>query len=125
MLKIVHLLLGLLLAYIAWLQLNDPDYIFWFSLYVIAASIPLLALINIPGSARHYISGIATGFCIAGVAMALSGGVEYMGHAAEESLVQDMSPDKPYIEEARELIGALIALSIVVGYWITDLKKQG
>lgn len=124
MLKALHAFLLALLVYIAWLQLNDPDPLFWVLLYLLAASAPLLALIDRPLKSRPYLLGLASGFCLAGMAMVLGGASVYLQHLGEDSLIQDMSADKPYIEEARELIGALIALIIVAGYSWNECRKS-
>lgn len=82
-----------------------------------------MALLDKPHCGRTYILGLSAGFCLAGIAMVLSGAANYLDHFRQESLIQDMSPDKPYIEEARELIGTLIALSIVAYYsWLARKK---
>jgi len=122
LIKFLHLALTLLLAYTAYLQFNDPDPLFWVTLYTLAAAVPLAALLNIRRSTTANLTGIAAGFCLAGVALTLSGGMEYLDHISNESLIQDMSPFKPYIEEARELIGTVFALAVVLGYW---LKQRG
>jgi hypothetical protein len=124
MLKSIHLFPFALLAYFAWLQLNDPDPVFWVCLYSLAALAPLMHFLNKPTHAiRKYILGIAAGFCLAGVVLVLEGAAGYLDHIGEESLIQDMSPDKPYIEETREFLGALIALGIVAIYsWLPCRK---
>lgn len=125
MLKSIHLLPSALLIYVAWLQLNDPDPVFWVCLYLLAALAPLMHFLNKPTPAiRKYILGIAVGFCLAGIVLVLEGATAYLDHFTDESLIQDMSPDKPYIEETREFFGALIALGIVAIYsWLTWRRK--
>lgn len=124
MLKSLNIFLFALLMYIAWLQVNDPDPLFWVSLYLLAALAPLMQLINKPIKGRCFLLGLATGFCVAGIAMVFSGATNYLDHIAQESLINDMSPDKPYIEETRELIGTIIALLIVGYYSWLEFKKN-
>lgn len=124
MLKALHILFTALLIYIAWLQVNDPDPLFWASLYLLAALVPLSQLINKTFSARLFLYGIAAGYCIAGVAMVFSGALGYIEHIGQESIIQDMSPDKPYIEETRELLGTFFTLAVIFGYSWVDLKKN-
>lgn len=122
MLRFVDLFFVALLVYVAWLQLNDPDPLFWSSLYLISAAAPLLHFLNKPIPGHLYILGIAAGFCLAGIAMVFSGASNYLDHL-DESLIQDMSPSKPYIEESRELLGTLIALAIIAVYsWLARKK---
>lgn len=123
--KFIHLLPFILLVYVAWLQLNDPDPVFWVCLYLLAALAPLMHFLNKPTHARKYILGIAVGFCLAGIVLVLEGAAAYLDHFTEESLIQDMSPDKPYIEETREFLGALIALVIVGIYSWLSCRKRG
>jgi hypothetical protein len=42
---------------------------------------------------------------------------------SQEPLMQDMNPEKPYIELAREVIGALIALGIISAHFF--LHRRG
>ena len=117
--KVAHSFFSLLLVAIAALQLNDPDPLFWCSLYLAAAVVPLSQLLNWPARGRSFLYGIAVGFCLAGLALALHGLFDYLPHISDESLIQDMSPERPYIEETREFLGTLIALCIVSVYcWI-------
>ena len=119
MLKLVHAFFCLLLTYTAWLQLNDPDPLFWCSLYLLAAAAPAMHLLQRPRKYRTFILGISVGFCFAGIAMAAHGVLDYMPHLKDESIIQDMSPDRPYIEETREFLGTLIALAIIACYaWL-------
>ena len=110
MLKVADLAFLLILLSLAVLQLNDPDPVFWFGLYSTCALGPLLTLFRGPSMPIFW---VGFGLCLAGVAVSLGGGVEYVGHIGQESLMQEMSPDKPYVEEAREVIGTLIALSVI------------
>lgn len=123
--KITHSLFTALLAYTAWLQFNDPDPVFWVSLYGLAAAVPLAALIGIRPAIRHNVAAVATGFCIAGLAISEAGLREYIVyHLGSESLVQDMSPSKPYIEQGREFIGTAFALVVVIGYWLAGRQPS-
>lgn len=111
--KLGHTVAFALLAWTTLVQLNDPDPFFWVGLYGLCAVVPALAFFG-----RHYtlLNWACIAYCGVALAISISGAVEYLQHASEESLVQDMSPDKPYIEITREFLGTLIALSIVAGY---------
>ena len=110
----------LLLAIATALQLNDPDPWFWAGFYFICSLIPLLAVFKIYSRALYWICFL---FCITAITLTVGGGVEYLRHIHEESLLQGMSPDKPYIEETRELLGTLIALAIITVYPLRNRKK--
>ena len=114
-----------LLAYVAWLQLNDPDPFFWVTLYLICASIPLFSLFKNSHKYLSILTVIATIFCFIALVLTYQGMLEYLLlHINNESLVNDMSPDKPYIEEGREFIGTLMALIIILSYWLLSRKQQ-
>ncbi len=122
MIKFLHIFLAALLAYIAYLQFNDPDPLFWVSLYALAALVPLQSFLNIGKSNRSILIGITAGYCLAGTTLSVSGAIEYLEHIANESIIQDMSPFKPYIEETREFMGTLFAFLVVFAYWLTSVR---
>ncbi len=120
LLKISDAVFLLILASFAVIQLNDPDPLFWFSLYAACALGPLITIFR---SFIGPVFWVGVGFCLAGVALTLEGGLEYLQHASQEPLMQDMNPEKPYIELAREVIGALIALGIISAHFF--LHRRG
>ena len=109
--KSIQLLFALCLLAFAALQLNDPDPATWILFYLICAAVPALALFNRPIKPVFWIALILCGI---NLALYASGAYNYYLHRAQEPLMQSMNPDKPYIEEAREFLGALIALVLVV-----------
>lgn len=108
--KSTHLLFALTLLAFAALQFNDPDPVVWIAFYTICAAVPALALFNRP---VRLIFWLALLFCGITLAMYASGAYNYYLHKDQEPLMQSMNPDKPYIEEAREFGGALIALVLI------------
>ena len=114
----------MLLAIAAGVQFNDPDPVFWVGLYLLSAVAPLLYAFKVKLRYGHIVNGLAALFCVAGLVCTVSGGIEYLQHVREESLIQGMSPDKPYIEETRELIGALVGLGVVGVYWYLGVRRN-
>lgn len=108
--KTILLLFALCLLAFAALQLNDPDPTTWILFYLVCAAVPALALFNRPIKPVFWIALILCGI---NLALYASGAYNYYLHRAQEPLMQSMNPDKPYIEEAREFLGALIALILV------------
>lgn len=108
--KTIHLLFALILIAFAALQFNDPDPIVWIAFYVICASVPTLALFNRP---VHLAFWFALLLCGITLVIYASGAYNYYLHKDQEPLMQSMNPGKPYIEEAREFLGALIALVLI------------
>jgi hypothetical protein len=104
------LIMGLILLGFALLQLNDPDPIIWATFYSICALVPLTQLFG-----RYYrsIAAVALVLSLIQLFIAAPGAFEYWHHINQEALMQSMNPEKPYIEEARELLGVAIALILV------------
>jgi hypothetical protein len=111
----------LLLAFSA-VQWNDPDPILWIAFYLLCAAVPFLALINKPLKIVAVVALIA---CAIEMARTGAGAYNYYLHMTEEPLMQSMNPNKPYIEEAREFLGALIALVLVlISQWLAVSKAK-
>lgn len=119
--NLVHLVMGVLLLLCAYIQLNDPDPYFWALLYTVCALVPLLSLF------KHYyqvVGWVGLLLCSVGVGQSMSGMIEYLQHVGEEPLMQPMSDTKVYIEEAREMLGSLFALVVVLTYFIFKKPKR-
>lgn len=111
----------LLLAFAA-VQWNDPDPALWITFYAFCATVPLLALFNKP---LKIVCGLALIACVIEMTRTAEGAYNYYLHMTEEPLMQSMNPNKPYIEEAREFLGALIALALVVlSQWLARFKVK-
>lgn len=118
-------LLGLftvVLCLFAYLQLNDPDPVIWTSFYLICALVPALALFNRPNRVLFW---IAVSLCVVVTGIYAQGAYTYYQHSHEEALMQSMNPAKPYIEEAREFLGSLIALCLVVASYYLHKPRWG
>jgi uncharacterized membrane protein YhaH (DUF805 family) len=113
LMKILHGIVVLFMLLLALLQINDPDPVIWTAFYILCALPAGLALTG----RRSYLLNMALLALSALVAaIYLPGLMEYFVHAAEEPLMQGMNEQKPYIEEAREFIGALIVFLILAPY---------
>jgi hypothetical protein len=108
----------LLLIAAAALQLNDPDPVYWGGFYFVCSLVPLLALFRINNWILYVLCGI---YGLVVIIPTIDGFIQDLRLA--EPLLQQMSPDKPYIEEAREFLGALIALALVAVYPVMYCKK--
>jgi hypothetical protein len=109
-------LFALSLLGFAALQLNDPDPIVWAGFYSVCALVPLLLLFERFLFSRQLLRPLlwlSLLLCGAQLLVAAPGALNYWQHSGEEALMQAMNPAKPYIEEAREFLGALIALVMV------------
>lgn len=114
--KITNYILFIIFAAFAYLQLNDPDGILWFIIYLIVALICLLNnFIKIP---RILIILIRTSLLIyAGFHLSLF--IEYLQTDNKEEIFGEMVYEKPYLEGSREFIGLLMAAFAV----LFQLKK--
>lgn len=109
--KSLQFFFALCLIAFAALQINDPDPASWILFYLICAAVPALALFNRQNKAVFWIA-----LAVCGITLGLyaEGAYNYYLHRNSEPLMQSMNPEKPYIEEAREFLGAFIALVLVV-----------
>lgn len=108
--KSIAALFALTLLGFASLQFNDPDPVIWVSFYGICAAVPLLLLAN---RFIRPLFWLTLAICSIELFLSAPGAYNYYLHMDQEPLMQGMNPDKPYIEEAREFLGALIALLLV------------
>lgn len=119
--KTMHFLFTLCLLAFAALQFNDPDPATWILFYLICAAVPALALATRPIKPVFW---IALAVCTIALAMYAEGAYNYYLHRDTEALMQSMNPEKPYIEEAREFLGALIALVLIVISYLLARRHQ-
>lgn len=120
MLMLYHVVAFLLLITSAAVQFNDPDPWLWGTFYFLCALVPLLAIFKIYNRALYWVCAV---FAILLAGISLGGGIEFLRHLPEASLLHGMSPDRPYVEETRELLGALIALGMISVYPFLKPKK--
>lgn len=118
----INILFALILLAFAALQVNDPDPVIWIGFYVICALVPILGLLNYRIKPVFW---LALSLCGVTLFLYAPGAYQYYLHMTQEPLMQSMNPEKPYIEEAREFLGTLIALGfIVVSEWLTWHRKK-
>lgn len=110
LIKSFLLVIFITLCWFSWLQFNDPDAPLWIFIYGIAALVPLFGLF---GKTSFVFSMIVAIICLTALLVNIPGYYTYWLHHHDEALMQSMNPDKPYIEEAREFLGSLIALLLV------------
>ena len=111
-LKTLRYILAAAMAAFALLQLNDPDPLIWVVAYGLVAfcvAAPPQRAWSLP------MTWLTGGVLLTLVLIALPGFVDYLLSGEFGSIAAEMSPDQPYIEPARELLGALIAALILIG----------
>ncbi len=115
----INVLMMFAFAIVQW---NDPDPLLWIAFYLLCAAVPLLVLLNKP---MKWVAALALIACAIEMARTGSGAYNYYLHMNEEALMQSMNPDKPYIEEAREFLGALLAaLLVALSQWLAKFRLK-
>jgi len=104
--KIINFILCILFIIFAVLQLNDPDGILWFSIYLIVAIICLYS--NFRVVPRPLLISIIIAL-LAYAAFHFSLFIDYLNTENKEEIFGEMVYDKPYLEGTREFIGLLMA----------------
>ena len=108
--KIYQLFVIVILAYMVVVQFNDPDPLFWISFYGACALVPVFSFLELNNKPLFYACLV---FGAIALFISFEGALEYTNHYKDESLLQSMSVDKPYLEETREFFGVIIALALI------------
>lgn len=88
------------------MQLNDPDGVLWFSIYLIVALICLLQ--NFMIIPKSILLVIMIGL-VAYSAFHFSLFIDYLNTDNKEEIFGEMVYEKPYLEGSREFLGLLLA----------------
>jgi hypothetical protein len=104
--KIKNLILFILFAIFALLQLNDLDGELWFSIYLIVS---LLCLYNTFKAIPKSILILSIIALMTYSAFHFSLFIDYLNTENKEEIFGEMVYDKPYLEGTREFIGLLLA----------------
>jgi hypothetical protein len=117
----VNVVLTLWFLLNAAVQFNDPDPLLWIAIYGTVAMIAGLAVFT-----RFYLPLIAVvlAVCLGGSLYLLPSVFELFLHHEPGELVSGMSPDKPYVEEARESLGLLIATAALVYFLVLAIRQR-
>lgn len=104
--KNVNYILFAVFVIFAFLQLNDPDGILWFTIYFIVSGVCLLNnFINISRIILILIGVLLLAYS----AFHFSLFIEYLQTDNKEEIFGEMVYEKPYLEGSREFLGLLIA----------------
>jgi len=109
--KIINIVLFVLFVLFAAIQLNDPDPVKWFLIYIGVAVISLMS--NYKRFSKILIWGIAFGLLIyAGLHIMFL--IDWLQIDNKSDIFGEMVYDKPYLEGAREFIGLIMAFLAVL-----------
>lgn len=117
--KLLYILLALVFALFAYLNLNDPDPIPWVLAY--GASAVLLAMAAF-GRADKRVSGWYA-VALAVWMLTMSGGMMDWFGAGMPSITDEMQATDPHIEVVREFLGLLIAVLALLWLWWSTPKE--
>lgn len=93
---------------VASIQFNDPDPVYWVAVYAATA---LVIAGNAAGRFSSFWSALVIGGALAGILLTTGGFGAYVVSGDLRSILGDMHPGKPYVEEAREFLGLVLAIA--------------
>ena len=120
--RIISILLGSILILFALVQFNDPDPFLWILYYGLVGFIGLLL-----GIKKQYSQALIIAFGLIAIFWAITlfhGFLEFI--KSNEGINSAMSEVKYFIEEAREFLGLMISLGVLIFYYsyTIQLKKK-
>ena len=117
--KVMDYLLVALLAYTAYLQINDPDPLYWVLVYLLGAAVPLL---NALGKPNLLLGAMVTGMTVSGLLWTAPGVSEWLLSGDFGSITGSMDGPARYVEPAREFIGLFMQL-LVISYYLLRWRR--
>ena len=108
---VVNIFLAFVFILFAIVQLNDPDPISWFSIYLLRAVLCAISILRRIPLALLYGFGLVLIFY---AAMHLEFAVEWILSENKSELFGEMQEEKYYLEGTREFLGLMIAIAALV-----------
>lgn len=110
--KIVNLILAIMFVAFAFVQINDPDPVLWILIYGIMAVVCILAAFKMYYKIPLII--LLVGYSVYCFIL-IPGFREWLAQEDRSVLFDDvMKMEYPYIEEAREFLGLLICIIVLI-----------
>lgn len=120
--KILKIILAILFVLFAYVQLNDPDPGLWILVYGVMAVLCVMAYFN-KYPVRIMIV-LASGYLILSV-LHFDGMLEWLTSPNRKLLFDDFAKMQYwYIEEAREFLGLLVCLVVIIYFFYLSRKEQ-
>jgi len=104
--KAVHGGAVLLFLMVAYVQMNDPDPLYWVVVYLLVGGIAVTRMVGRTGG---WGVRVAVGMVLAGLLASGPGFVSYFTSGDYGSIYGKMAMDKPYVESVREFLGLVVA----------------
>lgn len=119
--RILNFILAILFLLFAFVQVNDPDPLHWILIYGAMAVLAILAMFSVyPLKVILVLLVVYIGY-----STVFFGGVtEWMQQPDKSALFDDVAKmQHPYVEEAREFLGLMICIVVLVFYAIKSRSK--
>lgn len=120
--RIFNGVLSAIFIIFAVLQYNDPDPFQWIVIYGYVAVICAFAMID-KYNRWSILAGI--GICLAGAVYYFPGIMEWLSDHELGDIATKMKADQPFIEEARESLGLMIASAALLFQYFRMRKVKG
>jgi hypothetical protein len=120
--KILKIFFAVLFLLFALVQINDPDPLLWIGVYGSMMMVSIASIYN--KYPTRFMIIMASGFLIMTV-LYFDGFKTWFDSADRSLLFDDLAKMQyPYIEEAREFLGLLICLAVLIFYfWLSRKQK--
>lgn len=121
--RILNFILAVMFLIFAFVQVNDPDPVVWILIYGIMAVMCILAIFE------FYPTKVTLGLLLVMTLYSFTyvpGVIEWLGSDDKTLLFDDIAKMQyPYIEEAREFLGLLICIGVLIFHVVRAKKKHG
>jgi hypothetical protein len=114
--RIVNFILAIMFLAFAFVQINDPDPVIWILIYGAMAVLSVMAIFEF--YPKKFIIGLLVLFVIYSFVF-MPGVAEWLTKDNKAMLFDDIAKMQfPYIEEAREFLGLLICIIVLVVFLV-------
>lgn len=119
--RIIHFILAVMFLTFAFVQVNDPDPVVWILIYGSMAVLSIMAIFEF--YPKKFIIGLLVLFLLYSIVY-VPGVMEWMRKDNKAMLFDDLAKMQfPYIEEAREFLGLVICIAVLVMFIIRSRKS--
>jgi hypothetical protein len=120
--KILKIFFGLLFIVFALVQINDPDPLLWILIYGSMVVVSFMAVFH--RYPIRFMIAMASGFLIMTI-LHFDGFAAWLVSSDRYLLFDDLAKMQyPYIEEAREFLGLLICLAVLIFYFYLSRREE-